>query len=122
MKQLLDEFKAFINKGNLIDLAVAVVLASFFGPIITALVDGVIMNIIAAIFGKPNFDDIVIEVGKADLLVGTVLTAVVQFLVVAFVLFLIVKVYNKWRKAEEEAAGPTEVDLLTEIRDSLQNR
>jgi large conductance mechanosensitive channel len=122
MKNMLDEFKDFINRGNLLDLAIAVVLATFFAPVIAAIVDGVILNLVAAIFGQPNFDSITIDVGDAELLIGTVLTALVQFLVVAWVCFLIVKSYNSMKAPEDEDAGPTEVELLTEIRDSLQNR
>lgn len=118
---MLQEFKDFINRGNLVDLAIAVVLATFFSPIVDAIVDGVVMRIIAAIFGKPNFDEIVISVGKADLLIGTVITAMVQFVIVAFVCFLIVKGYNKIKAdKEEDVAGPSEAELLTEIRDLLR--
>lgn len=120
MANLLKEFRDFVNRGNLIDLAIAVVLATFFAPIISAIVDGVIMNLIAGLLGQPNFDSITIDVGDAELLVGTVLTATVQFLIVALVCFFIVKAYNSMRaEEEEEEAGPTEVDLLTEIRDQL---
>lgn len=123
MKNMLDEFKDFINRGSLIDLAIAVVLATFFAPVISAIVDGVIMNLIAAIFGKPNFDNIVISVGDADLLIGTVITAIVQFVIVAFVCFLIVKAYNRMKKPEiAEVAAVTEVELLAEIRDQLRAR
>ena len=121
MKNFIAEFREFINKGNLVDLAIAVVLATFFAPIITAIVDGVIMNLIAAIFGQPNFDNITIDVGDAQLLIGTVITAIVQFLIVAFVCFLIIKQVNRMKKPEDEApAGPTEIELLTEIRDQLR--
>ena len=125
MKKYLDEFKDFVNKGNLVALAIAFIMALFFAPIVTALVDGVIMNLIAAIFGQPSFDSITIDIGDAELLVGTVITAIIQFLIVAFVCFLIVKAYENWKGPEdEEEAGPSEVELLTEIRDSLraQNR
>jgi large conductance mechanosensitive channel len=118
---MLQEFKDFINRGNLIDLAIAVVLATFFAPIITAVVNGVIMNIIAAIFGQPSFDSITIDVGDAKLFVGTVITAIVNFVIVALVCFLIVKAYNSMQKpVEEEEAGPSETDLLIEIRDQLR--
>ena len=121
MKNMIDEFKDFINRGNLIDLAIAVVLATFFAPVVAAIVDGVIMNLIAAIFGQPNFDDITISVGDAELLIGTVITAIVQFLIVAWVCFLIVKAYNSMKGPEdEEVAGPSEADLLAEIRDLLR--
>ena len=121
MKNFLSEFKDFINNGSLVDLAIAVLLATFFAPIITALVDGVIMQIVAAVFGQPDFDDIVISVGEADLFVGTVLTALIMFVIVAFVCFLIVKQVNKMKADEEEEdSGPSEVDLLAEIRDQLK--
>ncbi|NNE13231.1 MAG: large conductance mechanosensitive channel protein MscL [Ilumatobacter sp.] len=122
MKKYLDEFKDFVNKGNLVALAIAFIMALFFAPIITALVDGVIMNLIAAIFGQPNFDAITIDVGDAELLVGTVITAIIQFLIVAFVCFLVVKAYENWKDEEEEDSGPSETDLLTQIRDLLQTR
>lgn len=121
MKNMLEEFKDFINRGNLLDLAIAVVLATFFAPVIAAIVDGVIMNLIAAIFGQPNFDSIGIDVGDSRLLIGSVITAFVQFVIVAFVCFLIVKAYNQMQADdEEEESGPSEVDLLTEIRDQLK--
>lgn len=123
MKNMLNEFKDFINKGNLVQLAIAFLMATAFAPVVGAFADGVIMNLIAAIFGKPNFDSIVIGVGDADLLVGSVLTAIVNFLIVAAVCFLIVKAYDSWQKKEEAApSGPSEIELLTEIRDSLRNR
>lgn len=124
MKKLLDEFKEFIDNGNVVAAAVAFVLALFFKPIIDAIVNGVILNLIAAIFGKPSFDSITIDVGDSELLIGTVITAVVNFLIVAFVLFLIVKAYDRWNKADDGSAPatPTEIELLTEIRDSLRNR
>jgi len=123
VKNLAQEFKDFVNRGNLIDLAIAVVLATFFAPVVASIVDGVIMNLIAAVFGQPNFDSITIDVGDAELLIGSVLTALVQFVVVAFVCFLIVKAYNAMQKeAEDELGGPSEVDVLTEIRDELRAR
>jgi large conductance mechanosensitive channel len=122
MKNTLNEFKDFINKGNLVALAIAFLMATAFAPVVKAFADGVVMNLIAAIFGKPNFDSIVIGVGDADLAVGTVITAFINFLAVAAVCFLIVKAYDKWQKKDEEAAGPSEIDLLTEIRDSLRSR
>ena len=123
MKSLVQEFKDFVNRGNLIDLAIAVVLATFFAPVVASIVDGVIMNLIAAVFGQPNFDSITIGVGDAELLIGSVLTALVQFVIVAFVCFLIVKAYNAMQKeTEDELGGPTEVDVLTEIRDELRAR
>lgn len=123
MKNMLNEFKDFINKGNLVALAIAFLMAQAFAPVVGAFADGVIMNIIAAIFGKPTFDDVVIDIGDGAILIGTLFTAIINFLIVAAVCFLIVKAYDKWQKKEEAApAGPSEVELLTEIRDSLRNR
>ena len=117
MKDFVNEFKEFVNRGNLVELAVAFTLTLFFVPVVNAIVDGIIMQLIAGIFGQPNFDSIVIGVGEADLLVGTVITALVTFLIVAFVCFLIVKAYNKLKTDEDDDSGPTELDLLTEIRE-----
>ncbi len=135
---MIQEFKDFIMKGNLIDLAIAVVLATFFAPVITAIVDGIILNLIAAIFGKPSFDDVArIKVSDGDpitvdettgevlggptyLEFGVLITAIFTFVIVGFVCFLIVKAYNKLNEADEEDDGPSEVDLLTEIRDQLR--
>ena len=90
--------------------------------VITAIVDGVVMNLIAAIFGQPSFDSITIDVGDAELFVGTVITAVVTFLIVAFVCFLIVKAYNAMKAPDDDDAALSEVDLLIEIRDELRSR
>ena len=120
---MLKEFKEFAMKGNLIEVAVGLVLALAFTAVVNALIEGIIMPLIAAIFGKPSFDAIVWTVGSGrdatQILIGTFLTAVVNFLLIAWVLFLIVKAANRFRKPAEEPTGPTEVELLTQIRDSL---
>ncbi len=120
MKDLVTEFKEFINRGNLVELAVAFTLTLFFVPVVNAIVDGVLLNLIAAIFGQPNFDAIGIDVGDSRLEIGAVITALVTFLIVAFVCFVIVKAYNAM-KAPADEAGPSEIDLLTEIRDELRS-
>jgi len=122
MKDLLTEFKAFVNRGNLVELAVAFTLTLFFVPVVNAIVDGLIMQLIAGIFGQPSFDSITIDVGDAELFVGTVITALVTFLIVAFVCFLIVKAYNAMKAPDDDDAAPSEVDLLIEIRDELRSR
>lgn len=122
MKNWLNEFKEFINRGNLVELAVAFTLTLFFVPVVNTIVDGVILQLIAGIIGQPTFDSIVIGVGDAELQIGAVITALVTFLIVAFVCFLIVKAYNAMRGPEDEESGPSEIDLLTEIRDELRNR
>lgn len=122
MKNLLTEFKEFINRGNLVELAVAFTLTLFFVPVVNAIVNGVFMQLIAAVFGQPNFDAIGIDVGDSRLLIGTVITAIVTFLIVAVVCFVIVKAYNKFKSPAAEDAGPTEIELLIEIRDALRSR
>jgi large conductance mechanosensitive channel len=119
---MLKEFKEFANKGNLLEIAVGLVLALAFTVVVTALVDGVLMPIVAAVFGEPSFDDITFTIGDGVVRIGTLITALVNFLVIAWVLFLIVKAANRLMPKEEEEAGPTEVELLTEIRDSLRSR
>jgi large conductance mechanosensitive channel len=122
MKDFITEFKEFVNRGNLVELAVAFTLTLFFVPVVNAIVDGLIMQLIAGIFGQPSFDSITIDVGDAELFVGTVITALVTFLIVAFVCFLIVKAYNAMKAPADDDDGPSEIDLLIEIRDELRSR
>ena len=114
------EFKDFISRGNLVELAVALILALAFAGLVTSFTENLINPIIGAIFGQPNFDSLVIDIGDAQLRYGAFLTTLLNFVIVAFVLFLIVRAYNKAFPKEEEAAGPTEAELLTEIRDDLR--
>ena len=120
---MLQGFKEFISRGNVIDLAVGVIIGGAFAPIVTALTDNVIMAFIAAIFGKPNFDEVGhFVVNGADIMPGTVITALINFLLIALaVYFCIVVPMNKLRKKQEEepAATPDDVVLLGEIRDLL---
>jgi len=116
---VIQEFKDFVQKGGIFEAAVGLIMALAFVPVVTAIIDGILMPIIAAIVGKPDFDDIVIGIGDAEILVGTVLTALVSFLAVAAVVFLMVKAYNNATNKEDEDAGPSDNDLLVQIRDSL---
>ena len=121
---MLQEFKAFIFRGNLLDLAVAVILGVAFGAVVSAFTDGIIMALIAAIVGEPSFDSIKINLGDGQILIGTFLTAVVNFLIIAAVLFVILKAASAAQKpkAEPAADAPAPTDealLLTEIRDLL---
>ena len=127
MKKMLDEFKEFISKGDVVMIAVGLIMALYFQRIVQALLDGVINPIIAAIFGESNFRDIGFDIGDARIRIGLVIDAAISFVLVAFILFLLVKAYNQWKAEEDEAEqaeepGPTEVELLTQIRDSLQRR
>lgn len=130
MSNLITEFKAFVNRGNVVDLAVAVVLGAAFTAVVTAFVDGVLMPIVAAIVGQPDFNSLTIDIGDAKILYGVFITAVVNFVLVAFAVFLVVKALNEMQRrraqgeapAEEEPPAPTEAELLTEIRDLLAGR
>jgi large conductance mechanosensitive channel len=121
MKKLLAEFKEFISKGDIVMIAVGLVMALYFQQIVNSLIDGVINPIIAAIFGKSTFTDIGFDVGDARINIGLVIDAAITFVIVAFVLFLVVKAYNRWRRDDEDA-GPTQLELLAEIRDELRSR
>lgn len=123
---MLDEFKDFINRGNVVDLAVAVVLGAAFAPVVTAVVDSLLMPIIGAVVGQPNFDDVGVFLdGQASL--GVVITAVVNFLLVALALFFVVRAYNTLQGPDPEELTPSdsrseEATLLAEIRDELVAR
>jgi large conductance mechanosensitive channel len=120
MKNMISEFKDFIDRGDVVTVAVGLILALYFKLIVDALLEGVILPIIAAIFGKPNFTRIGFDIGEARISIGLVIQAVVSFVAVAFILFMLIRTYNKTKAPEEEEeSGPSETDLLTEIRDAL---
>jgi large conductance mechanosensitive channel len=128
---VIGEFRDFLFRGNIIDLAVAVVLGAAFGAIVTSLVADIITPLLG-IFGIPDFSTWVIQVGSgnppAELRIGVFLNTLISFVVIALAIFvLIVKPMQKMASMRgsslaEEAAAPTEVELLTEIRDELRNR
>ena len=123
MKNMLSEFKDFINKGDVVTIAVGLVMALYFKTIVDKFIEGVITPIIAAIAGEASYEQVGFDIGDARISIGLVIGAVIDFVIVAFVLFLLVKAYNSWKASEaDEPAGPTEIELLTEIRDALRNR
>lgn len=121
------EFKEFINRGNVVDLAVAVVLGMAFGDVVTSFVDDVLMQVIAALGGQPNFSALTIDIGDGRIRYGAFLTAVISFLIIAWAVFLVVKALNKMQSlrmrgatpVEEEPAPTPDQALLMEIRDLL---
>jgi large conductance mechanosensitive channel len=119
---MLKEFKEFISRGNLVELAVAVIMGLAFSQVVGALVTGIFTPLIAAVLGKSDFYSLTIDVGSATLQIGLVLDALITFLITAWVLFLVVKAYNRAFPEEEEDTGPTEIELLTQIRDELRLR
>jgi large conductance mechanosensitive channel len=141
---MFEEFRKFINRGNVLDLAVAVIIGAAFGRIVTSLTDSVIMPLIGWIFGDIDFSNHFIrlgeippgyrgevtnytqlkEAGVAMIGYGDFATQVVNFLIVAWVIFLLVRAANKMehKKEAEAPPGPSEVELLAEIRDELRKR
>lgn len=119
---MIKEFKEFAMKGNIVDLAVAVIIGGAFGKIVTALTDSIIMPIIAMITGKGGMSDVSFTIGNTVFPVGVLIQTVIDFVLIAFVLFLIIKAMNSAKKKEEAtpAATPEDITLLREIRDSLK--
>ena len=121
---MMKEFKEFISKGNVVDLAVAVVIGAAFGKIVTALVDNIIMPLFGIIVGQ-NFAGLTAEVNGSPIAYGLFIQAVVDFLIIAFFIFLFTKAINKFKKKEEkkeEKKKSDEVVLLEEIRDLLKKQ
>src|SRR6187431_2621834 len=125
---MLKGFKEFITRGNVVDLAVAVVIGAAFSAVVSALVDGIINPLIAAVFGEASLAKVgTFEIRGAHFSIGLVLDAIVNFLfVAAAIYFLVVVPLNaiaarraKDEPAPDEAVSPTEIQLLTEIRDAL---
>lgn len=124
---MIQEFKEFVAKGNVVMLAVGFIMGVAFQGVVNSLVENVIMPIVAIPFGQPNFDQLTITVNDSVIMWGAFVTAAVVFLLTALAVFLfIVKPYNayvdRFGKTEDEEAGPTELELLTEIRDALRSR
>jgi large conductance mechanosensitive channel len=140
---MLKDFRAFIAKGNVLDLAVAVIIGAAFSKIVSSLTDDIIMPVVGKIFGGLDFSSHFIMLGpvpadyhgsmtdyaalkKAGAPIlgwGQFVTEVVSFLILAFIIFLMVRWATKlMRKPEEAPAGPSEIELLTEIRDELRKR
>ena len=129
--KLFDEFKAFVMRGNVVDMAVGVIIGGAFGKIVTSLVNDIFMPIIGVLIGNVNFSDLQIKLGEplegaeqAAIKYGMFLQEVVNFLIIALCIFMVIKVINKLQKKKEEAPAPVpeptkEEVLLSEIRDAL---
>ena len=139
---MLKEFRDFIARGNVLDLAVAVIIGAAFATIAASLTDDIIMPIVGKIFGGLDFSSYFTLLGpipadyagsptdyaalkKAGVPVlgwGQFITVLINFLILAFIIFLIIRSANRMMKKQDAPAGPSEVDLLTEIRDELKKR
>ncbi len=122
MKSFLAEFKAFAVRGNVVDLAVAVIIGAAFGKIVSSLVDTVVMPAIGLVLGGVDFTGWAFTVGSATIAYGKFIQAIVDFVIIAFIIFLALRALSRLEKKEEKPApGPSEeVLLLREIRDSLK--
>ena len=133
VKKGLGEFKEFISKGNVVDMAVGVIIGSAFGKIVTSLVEKILMPIIGVLIGGLDFSNLSITVGSAKVGYGSFIQSIVDFLIVAFCLFLIVKAMNKVQDAvkkdeieeaieKEQENDAKEIEVLIEIRDLLKKK
>ena len=125
MKKFFSEFKTFAVKGNIIDLAVAVIIGGAFGKIVTSFVNDLIMPLIGAIFSVPDFSELSITINEAPIMIGLFIQSVIDFLIVAMAVFLMIRVLTKLKKKEEKKpevipAPSKEEVLLAEIRDILK--
>lgn len=122
---MVKELRDFILRGNIVDLAVAVVIGAAFGAIITSLVEDILTPLLG-ILGVPDFSTWVIPVGDAEMRIGLFLNSLISFVLIAVaIFFVVVKPMQRVaamakRKEEQEVAGPNEIELLTEIRDELR--
>jgi large conductance mechanosensitive channel len=141
---MLKEFREFAVKGNMLDMAVGIIIGAAFGTVITSLVNDLLMPVISGIIGTPDFSNLFLvlrnptgatftsvkaarDAGAVVLAYGLFLNAIIAFLIVSFALFMVVKGINRLRRQEEAApaapeAPPAEVQLLSEIRDLLRRR
>lgn len=134
---MLKEFKEFALKGNMIDLAIGIIIGTAFGTVVKSLVDDLIMPLVSGLLKLPDFSNLFIvlrnptgnyftslaaarESGASVIAIGSFINAFIAFVLVAFALFLIIRVMNRLKRDEEAKPQPTEVELLTEIRDTLK--
>jgi large conductance mechanosensitive channel len=121
---MLKEFKEFISKGNVMDLAVGVIIGGAFGKIVSSLVSDILMPLIGICLGGVDFSNLAIKIGNANIKYGSFIQNIIDFLIIAFCVFIIVKSVNKvtkkFDKEKEEKAKSDEVVLLEEIRDLLK--
>ena len=127
IKGFYDDFKNFISKGNVVDLAVAVVIGNAFNKIISSLVNDIIMPLVGVIIGGIDFTNIKLTIGSESILIGSFIQNIIDFLIIAFSIFVVIKLMSKFqRKKEEIKEEPTkkadDVILLEEIRDLLKNK
>ena len=120
---LLRDFRDFAMRGNVVDLAVGVIIGTAFGKIVASLVNDVLMPLLGVILGKIDFSSLAFEIGSAKIAYGMFLQSVVDFLIVAFCIFIAIKQISRFQKKQEVvSAPPADIELLTEIRDILRRK
>ena len=122
---MIKDFKDFISKGNVIDLAVGVIIGGAFGKIVTSLVNDIVMPLFGIILGGVNFSSLSLKVNDSVLMYGNFIQSTIDFLLIAVCIFLMIKLigsFKKTKNVEEEVISPTTEELLTEIRDLLKNK
>jgi large conductance mechanosensitive channel len=127
---MIQEFKDFIAKGSVMDLAVGIIIGAAFTAIVSSLVDDLIQPLIGLIVGGIDFSELSFGVGEAQFMYGNFITAAINFLIIAFVVFMLVKAVNRLKSiaekpddiAPEVKTGPSELDILIEIRNALAER
>ncbi len=132
MKKMMEEFKKFISRGNVVDLAVGVIVGSAFTAIVNSLVNNILTPIVGLVLGGVDFSNLSVTIGEESIMYGAFIQSVIDFLITAFCIFMIVKFINRLasiRKAKEEDKKETpkpvksdEVMLLEEIRDLLKKK
>lgn len=130
MKKIISEFRTFIERGNVVDLAVGVVMGSAFSKIVTSVVDDLLMPIIGIIIGGHDFSNLSINVGSAVIKYGSLINNIINFFIISFCIFILVKFINKLtsinkkeiKKEEKVVKKSDEVILLEEIRDELKKK
>lgn len=126
LKKGASDFKTFISRGNVVDMAVGVIVGGAFGKIVTSLVNDILMPIVGVFLGGLNFTDLSIKVGDASVAYGNFIQTIIDFLIIALCIFIMVKVFESFKKKEEvvpkkeEPKKSDEVLLLEEIRDLLK--
>ena len=127
----LGAFKKFISRGNVVDMAVGVIIGGAFGKIVTSLVNDIVMPLIGLALGKLDFAALSVKIGESEIKYGSFIQTIVDFLIVAFCIFVVIEIFEKFKKKEKEDSKPEEPPaivksdetiLLEEIRDLLKNK
>lgn len=125
MKKLINEFKEFISKGNVVDMAVGVIIGSAFSKIVSSLVNDILMPLIGLIIGGLDFTSLSIKIKDSEILYGSFIQNIVDFLIISLCIFTVIKIMNKFKKNKpieepKQKEIPEDIKLLTEIRDLLK--